>query len=204
LNILNRVLSYPHKSATFKNVDIYIACVISFYIVLCVILNLKSKCHNELWILINFLQWWIYYLSSLSASLCCTSRFLSLLRERELNCCRVIVHIARCYSLRNWVKQLTIGIQVTSQAHLRECKRRSINTKDNRFWPSLARQRSIINTFHVLSKEIINSINHKMSNIMGFNSKNIWQWYLKNAVPRSGKINSKIYFKYICIIILVV
>lgn len=69
-----------------------------------------------------------------------TGGFLSLLRERKLNCCRVIVHIARRYIHRNWVKQRTIGIQATSQAHLRECRRRSINTKDNRFWRTIPRR----------------------------------------------------------------
>lgn len=177
--------------------DIYTLRVL-YPFVLCAISNLKRKCPNELRILINFLQWWrrIYYLSSLSVpSLYCASRFLSLLRERELNCCRVIVHIARRYSLRNWVKQLTIGIQVTSQTHLRKCKHRSINEtrKIIAFGERFSGAPSITNIFHVLSKEIINSINHKMSNIMGFNSKNIWQWYLKNAVPRSGEIKIERY-----------
>ncbi|KAL0101442.1 hypothetical protein PUN28_018937 [Cardiocondyla obscurior] len=79
-------------------------------------------------------------------------RLCHLLRERELNCCRVIVHIARRYSLRNWVKQLTIGIQGTSQAHLRECRRRSINTKDNRFWRKIL-QRAIDYQYYRLSAQ---------------------------------------------------
>lgn len=126
-----------HIKAFFKG---YLCCA-RYSFVLCAVSCLKR--HNELSILINFLQRrWKYNIIRLCQHPFVVPVDFLVSYERELNCCRVIVHIARRYSLRNWVKQLTIGIQATSQAHLRECRRRSINTKDNRFWRKIP-QRTI-------------------------------------------------------------
>lgn len=143
--------------------------------------NFTCKRHNESSILISFLATTKCIVPFVFArvSLLYTGRFLSLLRERELNCCRVIVHIARRYSLRNWVKQLTIGIQATSQAHLRECTGVVLSTrKIIAFGERFSGAPSITNIFHVPPRKIINSINHETSNITRFNSKDVRQRYL--------------------------
>jgi len=78
-----------------------------------------------------------------------------------LNCC-VAVRIAWRYASRNWVKQLTIGIQVTSQAYANAAvapSTRKIIAFDGRF-PGAP---SIIDTFRVPPRKIINPINHETS-----------------------------------------